>query len=209
MVQAAASLQQCPVMPPGMWTLPVAVCPMPAMTFLPVPVHGDVTPVEVVRSVPMLTSLPLRDSQGLQEELLSPGSSPRGSPSGALSFATVRTPESSLEAVCALPKLASLASWADLSEPEEELVSPGSSPRGSLCGAQSFATESTAEGRSDSFSDSDEAEAGLCEDEVEVWSVSVKNTFVDVTMVDYESASPSSRQRRRSTPAVCRARVMY
>jgi len=186
-VQAASSSPLCPVVPPGMWTIPVAMCPMPTLTFLPMPVHTNV---------------------GLPEVLLSPGSSPRGSPCSGLSFATASAPESYPEVVRPVPMLSELTLQADLGS-LEDLASPGSSPRGSLCGRQSFATESTAEGPADWVSEGDEA--GLCDDddEVELWSVRVKNTFVDVTMVDYESASPSSRQRRRSTPAISRARVPY
>jgi len=191
-VQAAESSQLCPAIPPGMWTIPVPMCPMPMLTLVPVPVHTD-------------ASAPL--------ELLSPGASPRGSPCGGLSFATESTTEGSLDVAFSMPALTSLP-VRDVGA-LEELVSPGSSPRGSLCGAQSFATESTAEGSPDSISESDEAEAMSspfhlqCDDEVELWSVSVKNTFVDVTMTDCESASPSSRQRRRSTPALSRTRAVY
>jgi len=194
MVQAVASSNLCPVVPPGMWTIPVTMCPMPMLTFVPVPVQADV---------------------GMPEALLSPGASPRGSHNGGLSFATESAMEGSLEvSSCSLPTLASLPLRADDGEPEE-LVSPGSTPRGSVCGGHSLATESTAEGHQESFSESDDDEDNSarfgfeCVDESECWSVSVKNTFLDVIIAECEFASPSSRQRRRSTPAGLRSRVVY
>lgn len=124
----------CPVVPPGMWTMPAAVCSVPMLTFLPMPAAGS----------------------------------------------------------CSVP---------------EELVSPGSSPRGSLCGARSFATESTAEGSPDSASEGDEAEvlSSLSpHSDDESWSVMVKNTFVEVSLMDCGEMTPSAKQRRRSTPAAVR-----
>lgn len=184
MVQTVESTPSCPAVPPGMWAIPVAMCAMPMLSLVPVPVHTDANVPEV---------------------LLSPGVSPLSSPRSAPSFAT--------DAACSMPTLTSLTLRAEVGA-LEDLASPGSSPRGSFCGAQSFATESTAEGPHDFLSESDEAEIALPfylqrVDEAESWAVSVKNTFVDVTMADCESASPSSRQRRRSTPAISRTRVIY
>jgi len=142
----------CPVVPPGMWAIPMEMCQVPMMPMMALPAYEHV-------------------ETGMPEALVSPGSSPRGS------------------------------------------------PRESLCGAHSFATESTAEGIQESVSEKDDSETVASpfllqlsdtEDEVEVveasaspWSVSIKNTFIDVT------SSPSSRQRRRSTPAISRARVAH
>jgi len=135
-----------PVVPPGMWTMPVAMCSVPVLTFFPVPLEAS------------------------DLALVSPGSSPRG------------------------PLL------------PEALVSPGSSPRGSVCGAPSFATESTAEGSPDSASESDDAEAfSSCSPQAveKLWSVCVKNTFIDVSPRACGQINASARQRRRSVPARC------
>merc|ERR1740121_3571079 len=75
MVQAVGSPHMRPAVPPGMWTIPVTVCPMPMLTFVPVSVHADV---------------------GMPEALLSPGASPRGSHCGGLSFAAESAREDSL-----------------------------------------------------------------------------------------------------------------
>lgn len=218
-VLAAASAQVCPAVPPGMWTMPAAMCPMPLLTLVPVPLRTEVgMPEELLSPGASPRGSPCGGlsfaTESMVEELLSPGASPRGSPCGGLSFATESlVEEESPESVCPMLMLTSLPVRADFGV-IEELASPGSSPRGSLCGAQSFATESTAEGALDSASDSEEAEATelpfhlQSDDEAELWSVSVKNTFLDVTMIDCESASPSSRQRRRSTPAVSRGRIV-
>jgi len=156
MVTAAVhfSPHGCPVLPPGMWTIPVTMCSVPMLTFFPVPVEAS----------------------DLPEALVSPGASPRGS------------------------------LW------PEALVSPGSSPRGSVCGAPSFATESTAEGSPDSASESDEVEAPtspFClQDDCDSWSVCVKNTFI-VLVEEGLSTSSSARRRHRSTPARSRAQLAH
>lgn len=91
----------------------------------------------------------------------------------------------------------------------ESLDSPGSSPRGSSCGRQSFCSETTLTGPPDSSSVSDDCDTSSCISccdsdrtpaAAENWSVCVKNTFIDVI----QASSPSSRQRCRSTPATWR-----
>lgn len=166
-----------PAVPPGMWTMPMQ------------PVR-QMQPMQMSH-VPMMTMIPVCAGMSTPHEsseaLLSPGSSPRGSLCGGFSFSTGSTVEAS-------PVSRS-----------EALMSPGSSPRGSLCGAHSFATESTAEGFLECGSERDEDDAEECRPP---WAVNVKNTFIDVTMNELDRvASPSARQRRRSTPAACRSPV--
>jgi len=166
-----------PAVPPGMWTMPMQ------------PVQ-PIQPMQMCH-VPMMTMIHvcagISTPHDSSEALLSPGSSPRGSLCGGFGFSTGSIVE-------AFPVSRS-----------DALMSPGSSPRGSLCGAHSFATESTAEGFLECGSERDEDDAEECRPP---WAVNVKNTFIDVTMHELDRvASPSARQRRRSTPAACRSPV--
>jgi len=76
-----------PVVPPGMWTIPMTMCSVPMLTFFPVLAEAADLPEALVS--------PGASPRGslLPEALVSPGSSPRGSLCGAPSFATESTAE--------------------------------------------------------------------------------------------------------------------
>merc|ERR1712051_937153 len=87
----------------------------------------------------------------------------------------------------------------EIGEPSYELLSPGASPRGvhpcmedSCC--DNISTEST--NGASSESDSDDSQASSPSQ----WSISVKNTFIDVP-VQQKFSFAGARQRRRSVPA--------